>query len=283
MGRLHDQMKMDLELKNYSDRTKGCYLACMRSFALYFGRSPKEMGDEQIREYLYYLMKDKKASQSVINQTYSALKFFYETTLERQWNSLKIPRAKTRKRLPVVLSKQEVQSIFSVTSNLKHRAILMTIYSGGLRVSEAAHLKVADVDSTRMTIHVRGKGDKDRYTLLGKRTLEILRVYWKVYRPDEWLFPGTILAEPINVSSIQKTFKKSLHKAGIKKAASVHTLRHSFATHLLQGGTDLYYIQRFLGHSAASTTSIYLHITGKDLGKIKSPIDLIADDDKPDL
>lgn len=283
MGKLCDEMRMDMELKNFSPRTVACYLACVKDFTVHFGRSPAEMGDDEIREYLYYLIKQKKASQSSMNQNYSALKFFYETTLQRPWNTSKIPRGKQRKRLPVVLSKQEVQSIFSVTSNLKHRAILMTIYSGGLRVSEAAHLKVADVDSKRMTIHVRGKGDKDRYTLLGKRTLEILRVYWKVYRPDEWLFPGRILAEPINVSSIQKTFKKSLHKAGIKKAASVHTLRHSFATHLLQGGTDLYYIQRFLGHSAASTTSIYLHITGKDLGKIKSPIDLIADDDKPDL
>lgn len=283
MGTLNDQMKMDMELKNLSLRTIESYLGWMRSFTIHFGKSPDLMGDDQIRDYLYYLLKEKKSSQSSINQAYSALKFFYETTLQRTWNTSKIPRSKQGKRLPVVLSRQEVESIFSATKNLKHRAILMSIYSGGLRVSEAAHLKVTDIDSKRMMIRVRGKGDNDRYTLLGMRTVEILRVYWKVYRPDQWLFPGRILAEPISVSSIQKTFKNSIHKAAIKKSATVHTLRHSFATHLLEAGTDLYYIQRFLGHSAASTTSIYLHITGKALGKVKSPIDLIEDDQKPDL
>ena len=283
MGKLYDQMKMDLELKNYSARTRECYLACMRSFTLHFGKSPAEMADDEIRQYLYYLMKEKKASQSVINQSYSALKFFYETTLQRQWNRLRIPRVKTRKRLPVVLSKQEVASLFSATTNLKHKAILVTIYSGGLRLGEATHLKVSDIDSRRMMIRVRqGKGMKDRYTLLGKRTLKILRIYWHTYHPSEWLFPSRTPQESISPSSIQKTFKKALHEAGIKKKASVHTLRHSFATHLLEAGTDLYYIQHLLGHTTASTTSIYLHITGRDLGKIKSPVDLLAERQKPD-
>lgn len=240
MGKLYDQMKMDLDLKNYSAKTTACYLACVRNFAVHFGRSPEKMGDDDIREYLHYLIKEKKSSQSVITQTYSALKFFYETTLERPWNPLKIPRAKMRKRLPVVLSRQEVHSLFGATQNVKHRAILMTIYSGGLRLSEAAHLKVDDIDSQRMTIRVRqGKGNKDRYTLLGKLTLDILRVYWKAYRPVDWLFPSRTRQQSISRSSIQKTFKKALDKAGIRKAASVHTLRHSFATHLLEGGTDL--------------------------------------------
>ena len=282
MGKLYDQMKMDLELKNYSARTRQCYLACMRSFTLHFGKSPAEMADDEIRQYLYYLIKEKKASQSVINQSYSALKFFYETTLQRQWNTLRIPRVKTRKRLPVVLSKQEVASLFSATTNLKHKAILVTIYSGGLRLGEATHLKVSDIDSRRMMIRVRqGKGMKDRYTLLGKRTLKILRIYWHTYHPSEWLFPSRTPEESISHSSIQKTFKKALHEAGIKKKASVHTLRHSFATHLLEAGTDLYYIQHLLGHTTASTTAIYLHITGKDLGRIKSPIDLLGDNHKP--
>lgn len=284
MGKLYDQMKMDLDLKNYSAKTTACYLACVRNFAVHFGRSPEKMGDDDIREYLHYLIKEKKSSQSVITQTYSALKFFYETTLERPWNPLKIPRAKMRKRLPVVLSRQEVHSLFGATQNVKHRAILMTIYSGGLRLSEAAHLKVDDIDSQRMTIRVRqGKGNKDRYTLLGKLTLDILRVYWKAYRPVDWLFPSRTRQQSISRSSIQKTFKKALDKAGIRKAASVHTLRHSFATHLLEGGTDLYYIQHLLGHSAASTTAIYLHVAGKDLARIKSPIDDIEDPQKPPL
>lgn len=284
MGRLYEQMKMDLELKNYSPRTRSCYLGSMKSFVLYFGRWPDTMGEDEIRQYLHYLMKDKKASQSAINQTYSALKFFYQTTLQREWNALKIPRIKTSKKLPVVLSKQEVWSIFSATANLKYRALLMTIYSGGLRISEAAHLKVSDIDSKRMMIRIRqGKGMKDRYTLLGRRSLDILRLYWRAYRPGDWLFPGRSSQTPISVTSIQKMFRKALEKAGIKKEATVHTLRHSFATHLLEAGNDLYHIQRLLGHTTAKTTSVYLHVTRKDLARIVSPIDLLEQPQKPAL
>jgi len=284
MGRLYEQMKMDLELKNYSPRTRSCYLGSMKSFVLYFGRWPDTMGEDEIRQYLHYLMKEKKASQSAINQTYSALKFFYQTTLQREWNGLKIPRMKTSKKLPVVLSKQEVWSIFSATANLKYRALLMTIYSGGLRISEAAHLKVSDIDSKRMMIRIRqGKGMKDRYTLLGRRSLDILRLYWRAYRPGDWLFPGRPSQSPISVTSIQKMFRKALEKAGIKKEATVHTLRHSFATHLLEAGNDLYHIQRLLGHTTAKTTSVYLHVTRKDLARIVSPIDLLEQPQKPAL
>ncbi|MBW2031653.1 MAG: tyrosine-type recombinase/integrase [Deltaproteobacteria bacterium] len=176
----------------------------------------------------------------------------------------------------MVLAREEVRSVLRCIDNLKHRAILTTIYSGGLRVSEATHLKPSDIDSKRMMIWVQGgKGNRDRYTLLGKHTLGILREYWKAYQPTEWLFPGQEPKKPITTSTVNRVFKASLYRAGIRKKASVHTLRHSFATHLLESGTDLYYIQRLLGHRSASTTSIYLHITGKDLCKIKSPIDLI--------
>lgn len=275
MGALYNQMKRDLELKNFSPRTVTCYLDCMRNFVRHYGRSPVEIGDEEIRGYLYYLMKERKVSQSLVNQSYSAMKFFYETTLGRKWNAVQIPRGKNPKKLPVVLSMEEVQAVLGCIGNLKHRAILTTIYSGGLRVSEATRLKKDDIDSKRMTIRVEGgKGKRDRYTLLGNHTLKLLRTYWKVYQPGEWLFPGRDAAEPISVSSIQRVFKNALHKAGIQKKATVHTLRHSFATHLLESGTDLYYIQRLLGHSSANMTSVYLHITGKDLGKVKSPIDL---------
>jgi integrase/recombinase XerD len=276
MGRLYDQMKTDLELKNFSQKTITCYLDCMVHFVRHYGRLPVEMGEEEIHNYFYYLMKEKKVSQFSINQAYSAMKFFYETTMGRGWNGVKIPRIKNRKKLPVVLAREEVRSLLQCIDNLKHRAILTTIYSGGLRVSEAVHLKASDIDSKRMVIRVQGgKGNKDRYTLLGKHTLDILKEYWKAYRPVEWLFPGQEPKRPISISSIQRVFKASLYRAGIKKKASVHTLRHSFATHLLESGTDLYYIQHLLGHRSASTTSIYLHITGKDLVKIKSPIDLI--------
>jgi len=274
MGRLHDQMKRDLELKNYSPKTRSCYLASVKSFALYFHRSPAELGDQEIREYLHYLIQEKKASQSVISQSYSALKFLYETTLKRDWNGLRIPRAKMGKKLPVVLSQQEIQAIFSATRNLKHRALLMTIYSAGLRVSEAVHLKVSDIDSQRMMIRVQqGKGDKDRYTLLAKRTLEVLREYWREYRPKDWLFYSHSFERPLSSRTVQVVLNRVLHQAGIKKPATVHTLRHSFATHLLEAGTDLYHIQHLLGHKSPKTTTIYLHLSRKDMVNVISPID----------
>ena len=282
MGKLRDQMEMDMKLRRLRPRTISCYLDRMRSVAIHFRKSPAELTEEEIRRYLYHLIEERKASQAVISQSYSALKFFFENTLQRQWDALKIPRSKQQKKLPGVLSKREVELIFSCTSNLKHRAILTTTYSAGLRISEATRLKVSDIDSERMTIRVNeGKGFKDRYTLLGERNLEILRRYYKAYRPSEWLFPGRNLSEPVSVSCVQRVFKASLHKAGIKKKASVHTLRHSFATHLLESGVDLYYIQRLLGHKSAGTTSVYLHVTGKDIGKIRSPIDLPGEDSKP--
>jgi integrase/recombinase XerD len=212
MGKLRDRMQRDLELKNLSSRTRRCYLDWMSRYARHFRKPPDELGDEEIKTFLHFLLQERKASQSAMNQAYSALKFFYETTLGRPWNGTQIPRCKRGKRLPVVLSKEEVRLILLATENLKHLAILATIYSGGLRLSEAAELKVADIDSQRMTIRVRGKGDKDRYTLLGKNALEILRTYWKAYRPSACLFPSRNPKEPISVSSIQKVFKTSLQK-----------------------------------------------------------------------
>jgi integrase/recombinase XerD len=276
MGKLYDQMKVDLELKNLSPRTRSCYLTWVKSFALHFHRSPEELGEQEIRDYLHYLIQEKKASQSGVSQAYSALKFFYETTLKRDWNGFRIPRVQMGKKLPVVLSQQEIHAIFSATRNLKHRVVLMTIYSAGLRISEVVHLKVSDIDSQRMTIRVQqGKGQKDRYTLLSQRTLEVLRAYWKEYRPSGWLFPGKPETEHLSVSSVQRVFEKVLLRAGIKKPASVHTLRHSFATHLLEAGTDLYHIQRLLGHTSPKTTAIYLHLSRKNLGGVTSPLDLL--------
>ena len=282
MGKLRDQMEMDMKLRGLSPRTISCYLSCMKNIAIHFGKSPAELEEEEIRGYLHHLIEERKASQAVINQSYSALKFFFEKTLQKPWDALKIPRSKQKKKLPVVLSMQEVKSIISATSNLKYRAILMTVYSAGLRVGEVTRLKVSDIDSERMMIRVDdGKGMKDRYTLLGERNLDILRRYFKKYHPKGWLFPGKNPSVPLGVSSVQKVFTTSVLKAGIKKKASVHTLRHSFATHLLESGTDLYYIQRLLGHKSAGTTSVYLHIAGKGFDKIRSPIDILGDDQKP--
>ena len=278
MGKLREQMKMDLKLKGYSPKTQAAYLGYMKKFVRYFGRSPAKMGEEEIREYLYHLVTERDLGDSSINSAYSALKFFYKTTLCRDWNVAKIPRRKPEKRLPVVLDGSEIKQLFAVTTNLKHRALLMTTYSAGLRVSETAHLKVCDVDSKRMQLRIaQGKGKKDRYALLSPVTLNLLRDYWRQYRPFSWLFPGRLPESPISTRSIQKVFKDAKRKAGIKKPATVHTLRHSFATHLLEAGTDIYRVQKLMGHTSPKTTAIYIHLRRQDLLKVVSPLDSLLD------
>jgi len=208
MGKLRDQMLMEMELRNFKPKTIECYLWHMKSFAKLLGRSPTELGDQEIRHYLHYLKKERHTSWSNVNQGYSALKFFYVHTLHRVWNVEKIPRPKGERRLPQVLSQQEVARLLDATLNFKYRVIFMTIYSGGLRVSEATHLKLTDIDSDRMQIRVhQGKGNKDRYTLLSKRLLNELRRYWNAHRPITWLFSGRH-NKPISVSSIQIYFRR---------------------------------------------------------------------------
>ena len=278
MGKLREQMKMDLKLKGYSSKTQAAYLGYMKKFVRYFGRSPAKMGEKEIREYLYHLITGRDLGDSSINSAYSALKFFYKTTLCRDWNVAKIPRRKPEKRLPVVLDGSEIKQLFAVTTNLKHRALLMTTYSAGLRVSETAHLKVCDVDSKRMQLRIaQGKGKKDRYASLSPVTLNLLRDYWRQYRPFSWLFPGRLPESPISTRSIQKVFKDAKRKAGIKKPATVHTLRHSFATHLLEAGTDIYRVQKLMGHTSPKTTTIYIHLRRQDLLKVISPLDSLMD------
>jgi site-specific recombinase XerD len=191
------------------------------------------------------------------------------------WVMARVPRVKSLKQLPIVLDREEVESLFAATKNLKHRAILMLIYSSGLRLTEAAHLKVTDIDSKRMLVRIKqGKGRKDRYTILSKAALEVLREYWEQYRPKEWLFEGGLPGRPLTGRSIQRILIKAKDIAKIKKPATVHTLRHSFATHLLEAGTDLYHIHLLLGHRSLNTTTIYLHVSRKELIRIVSPLDL---------
>lgn len=274
MGRLREEMKGDLELRGLSPETQKIYLYYVTNFSRYFNRSPYHLGKREIKEYLLYLLREKKASASTVNLCYSALKFLYARTLKRDEIMEKIPRLRSTKKLPVVLERQEVESLFSVMKNLKHRAILMLIYSSGLRLREASHLKVSDIDSKRMVLRIRqGKGRKDRYTLLSTAALEVLRKYWRHCRPKEWLFEGRLSDKPLSVRSIQRVFKKARTLAGITKPATVHTLRHSFATHLLEQGTDLYRIQLLLGHRSLKTTAIYLHVSRKELVRIVSPLD----------
>jgi len=267
-----------MELKGYSPKTIKSYIGHVSNFAKYYNKSPELLREKEIREYLHYCIMEKKLSEGTVNYINSALKFFYTKTLNRYWNMDKIFRIKKPRRLPAVLSPEEVKSIFDVTENLKHKAILMTVYSAGLRVSEVCNLKITDIDSKNMQILIReGKGKKDRYSLLSNVNLEILREYWKRYHPTEYLFSGRGRTDAITPRSVQRILEKSIKKTKITKKATVHTLRHSFATHLLDNGTDICYIQRLLGHTRITTTTIYLHLRRMDLLKIKSPLDILLD------
>jgi len=279
MSVLKENMTMDLQLKGFSEKTQKAYISHVKAYAKHFGQSPDKLGINEIKQYLHYLIMERKLSKSYINITYSALKFFYTVTLGREWEMKQIPRVKRDKKLPTVLSKGEVKKLFDATTNLKHKAILMTVYGGGLRVSEVVNLKPGDIDSENMQIHIRlGKGNKDRYTILSKVNLMILREYWKLYRPGIWLFPSVNPVNHLSIRTIERIFQQSKQKAGIKKDASIHTLRHSFATHMLESGVDINYIQLLLGHTSPKTTCIYIHLARKDAIKFKSPLDTLGYD-----
>lgn len=265
-----------LEVKRYSKHTIKSYTSMFSEFINYFNNTNlDEITEDHIKEFQLYLVKDKNISTSYQNQSINAIKFYYEHVLGRKKETYKLERPKKERKLPVVLSKKEVNDIFNQIDNIKHQCILNLIYSAGLRISEVVNLKIKDIDSKRMLIHIKsGKGKKDRVTLLSERILLILREYYLEYKPKEYVFEGQN-GGIYSVRSIEKFFKKALSKTKIKKDATVHTLRHSFATHLLENGTDIRYIQELLGHKSSRTTEIYTHVTTRGLSKIKSPFDEI--------
>jgi len=267
-------MLVDLQLSGAKPNTQKNYLREVDNLAKYFNRSPEELGEDELKEYMLYLMKERHLSEGTFRFYVAALKFFYRTTLKREWmvEKIKCPRAKIK--LPVVLDLLEVESLFSVTKNLKHKAILMLTYSSGLRASETARLKITDIDSKRMTVRItQGKGGKDRYSILSQTTLEQLRQYWRKYRPTKWLFDGAKKDDHISTHSVQCMFYAARKRAGITKPASVHTLRHSFATHLIEAGTSLHHVQLLLGHRSPTTTTVYLHVSRLNLAQVTSPLD----------
>jgi len=261
MSRLRQRMLEDLRIRNLSPRTLKCYVWHVEQFSRHFGKSPAVLGPEEIRQYQVYVVEKTRASWSWFNQAVCALRFLYGVTLRKDWTIDHIPHAKREKTLPAVLSVAEVRCLLKAVPNVKHRALLMTIYAGGLRLSEGIGLKVADIDSARMMLHVRqGKGAKDRLVPLSDVLLRHLREYWRVHRPTGYLFPGALHGRPLHPTAVQKAFQMARLRSGIRKPASVHTLRHSFATHHLEAGTDLRTIQGLLGHSSLETTSVYLHV-----------------------
>lgn len=265
-----------MQTRNYSQRSIDTYLHMLCELEEYHKSSIDEISSDQVKDFLHYSISERDLSVSYMNQVISAVKILQRDVLGRSWESIRIMRPRGIKKLPVVLSKEEVKSIIETTRNLKHRAILAVIYSAGLRISEVINLRPSDIDSNRNQIRVQGKGNKYRYTLLSVKTLDLLRIYWLAYRPQQYLFEGQRKGKPVSRGTIQKVFKESCKRAGIKKQATIHSLRHSFATHLLENGVNLKIIQSLLGHSSLRTTSIYLHVTRHDLAMVKSPFDEIA-------
>jgi integrase/recombinase XerD len=275
MTPLRQRMSEDMQLRHFSPRTQEAYLAAVTRFAQHFGRSPAQLGPDHIRQYHLYLLSHHR-SRSVLMLTGAALRFVYTVTLRRPWSVERLPYPRRQRTLPVVLSRAEVARFLAAIAGLKHRALLTTIYAAGLRVSEVVTLKVRDIDSQRMVIRVcQGKGAKDRYVILSPRLLTLLRTYWKACHPTEWLFPGRVSGRRLTIRQVQRICHEVRQQAGLTKAVSPHTLRHSFATHLLEAGTDLRSIQLLLGHRSLSTTARYLHVSPQLGLTVQSPLELL--------
>lgn len=272
---LWQKVREELRLRNYSPKTIKSYISCLRSFVRYFRpRHPRDLTGEDIRQYLLHLIEKKGFAASTVNQVFNALRFLYVELYSMPFRISEIPRPKSAKKLPIVLSQEEVLRILNAVENLKHKTLLMLIYSAGLRVGESVRLRIEDIDSGRKLIYLRSaKGRKDRYTLLSDAVLGKLREYYKAYHPREYLFEGAEGRKHLSERSVQHVFERAVRDCGINKSVSVHSLRHSFATHLLESGTDLRYIQEVLGHSSSKTTEVYTHVSQKTLGKISNPLD----------
>jgi integrase/recombinase XerD len=279
MNTLREKMLAELQLRGITPRTQTAYLREIAKLENYFNRSPEELGEEEVKEYLVHMLEDRGLSSGTYKYYAAGIKFLYRTTLNRGEVVEKIKYPKAKIKLPVVLDLSEVRTMLSVMENLKHRAVLTITYSAGLRVSETAHLKVTDIDSKRMMVRVRqGKGGKDRYTILSKTTLECLREYWRAYRPKDWLFEGQKEGSHICYTSIRNIFVEAKERAGITKPVGPHSLRHAFATHLIEAGTSLHHVQLLLGHKSPKTTTVYLHVSKMNLAQVCSPLDSIPEE-----
>jgi len=256
----------DMQLRGLSERTQESYIRAVRQLAEYYGKSPDQVSEEELRQYFLYLKNEKHASRSTCTLALCGIKFFYEYTLHRDWPTLSFVRPARERKLPVVLSREEVCRILGCLRRPHYRVCLSTIYACGLRLQEGVQLQVADIDGARNLLHVRlGKGAKDRYVPLPERTLEMLRAHWITHRHPVWLFPArkgvTTASGPMCESGVQRAFRAALQASGVQKPATVHTLRHSYATHLLEAGVNLRIIQVYLGHNSPSTTALYTHLT----------------------
>ena len=271
MTQLRQRMIEDMQLRGYSARTQEAYARAVRQLAEYFHRSPDQVSEEELRRYFLYLANEKKFARTTATIALCAIRFLYEQTLHQPWPTLRFVRPAPSTRLPSVLSRDEVRQVLALVRIRVYRECLTTIYAGGLRLLEGARIQIADIDSGRMVLHVHGKGNRDRYVPLPERTLGLLREFWKTHRSREWLFPAPPRrgisktldqkAGPVTRTSLQSAFYRAWKKTGIAKHAHVHTLRHSYATHLMEAGVHLRLIQDNLGHNSPKTTAVYTHLT----------------------
>lgn len=277
MTHLRKMMLEEIERRNFSENTKECYIRAVEEFARYFNRPPDQLGPEHIREFQAHLFTDSKLAPNTVNQRLAALRFFFVKTLHRPWNAAETPYPKKVIHLPVVLSQEEVARLIDSAVVPFHRVVLMTMYATGVRRAELAHLKVSDIDSERMIIRIRGgKGRKDREVMLSPKLLDELRDHWRRHKPKEWLFPGGRWHDstrPITTKVAWHACRQAAKRAGLEKKVHPHILRHCFATHLLEAGADLRTIQMLLGHSDLEETTIYLHVSKRQLNATPSPLD----------
>lgn len=280
MSTLRQQLTQELVLRGYSPSTQRAYIRALYELAKYYKRSPDLISDQEVRQYLLFLAETRKLAVSTRNQAVSAFRFFYCHVLGRPGDDVVriLPRVRKPVKRPQVFAISELEKLFTVgCPNPRNRALLMTIYGAGLRVSEACHLKIEHILSERRQIRiVAGKGQKDRYSILSPRLLQELRCYWRYFQPKEWLFPACAdPTQPIQAATVQKIFYKAVERAGLSRKGGVHSLRHSFATHLLEAGVEITVLQHLLGHNSLSTTSTYLHVRQQRLAQITGPLDLV--------
>lgn len=287
MTPLRKRMIEDMQLRGFSARTQEAYAYAVHRLTRHYRKPPDRITEDELRQYFLHLTQVEGYARATVTIFLCGIKFFFEHTLHRKWTSLELMRPPRESKLPVVLSRDEVLRILGAVRIPVYQTCLITIYSCGLRLLEGARLEVGDVDSSRMVLHVRGKGNRDRYVPLPQRTLDRLRRLWSTHRSPSWLFPaharrGTTYAAlpdagPISKSSLQSAFRRALFRSGVQKRAHVHTLRHSYATHLLEGGVDLRIIQAYLGHTSPKTTSLYTHLTPEVKKTAIDPIDRLLD------
>lgn len=278
MSQLRQRMDEAMVLRGFAVRTREAYLSCVTALARHYRRPPDQLGADQLQAYLLHLITEKKLAYASVNQAACAFRFLFDRVLNRPNARFDIPMAKVPKRLPQILSRGDVARLIDATRTLRGRTLLMTTYAAGLRVSEVCALQVADIESAtdRMCLKVRqGKGNQDRYTLLSPRLLDTLRAYWRVSRPGRWLFPNPAGSAPIDPKTVQRIYCAARDAAGIRPEGGIHTLRHCFATHLLEAGVDLPTLQRLLGHGHVSTTMRYLHLAHSHVTGATSPLELL--------